>query len=129
MENKFDTWNNLKKQVNKKEIQRYIKERQVWYVNLWKNIWFEEDGKWDLFKRPILVVKKVWSVFFVVPLTTKWKDNQFYYKFKDWTFKKDSYSILSQVRILDKNRFIVHIWNIDKSDFEKIKKSLQKLLL
>ena len=129
MSDKFDIWNNLQKQVDKRNIKKFIKERQVWYVNLWKNIGFEQDGKWDLFKRPVLVIKKIWNLFFIVPLTTKWKNNQFYYKIKENTFKKDSYCILSQVKILDKNRFIVHIWNIDQEDFYKIKKSLQKLLL
>ena len=40
-QNKFDIWNNLKKQVDKRETKKYIKERQVWYVHVGKNIKYE----------------------------------------------------------------------------------------
>ena len=134
MQNKFDTWNQLKKQIDKKNKEKFIKERQIWYVNLWKNIWFEEDWKWELFLRPVLVLKRIWNLFFTVALTSKWKSNNFYYKLEDLNiknpkYKNSSYAILSQVRVLDKNRFFENFWYVSMNEFSYIKKKLREFLL
>lgn len=34
MDKTFDQWNIIKKAVNKNPKYNYIKERQIWYVNL-----------------------------------------------------------------------------------------------
>lgn len=125
----FDNWNEVKISVDDRENRDfYINTREVWNVNLWKNIWYESYGKWQLFTRPVLVIKIVWSVVFVASMTTMWKDNKFYHKLSDKYFDKQSYITLSQVRILDKKRFIEKIWMIHKDDFEQIKKELKKIL-
>ena len=75
-----------------------------------------------------MVVKKVWSLFFVVSMSTKWKNSKFYYKIDDKYFYKDSYIILSQALIIDKKRFVDKIWRISWNDFRNIKKELQNIL-
>jgi endo-1,4-beta-D-glucanase Y len=100
---------------------------------MWVNIGFEENWKSE-FLRPVLVLKKVWSLFFTVALTSKWKDNHdFYYKFRDLElnnpkYKNSSYAILSQVKVMDKKRFFENIWNVSKNDFVEIKKKLKQIL-
>lgn len=127
--NKYDNWNILKQNINISEQKVFfVKERQVWYIHNWINIWFESNWKWDDFKRPVLVLKKVWALFFIATMTTKWKENKFYYKINNNCFDKDSYISLSQIRIVDKRRFFEHIWTVEESDFEKIKKELQNIL-
>lgn len=127
---KFDDWNKLKQEINFTDTKTfYIKERQVWYLHSGLNIWFESNWKWDDFKRPVLVIKKVWNMFFVVSMTTKWKDdNKFYYKLDNSYFDKESYLVLSQVKVVDKKRFFEHIETIKEDDFLKIKKELKKIL-
>lgn len=62
-------------------------------------------------------------------MATKWKDNnKIYYKLDKSYFNKDSYLILSQVKVVDKKRFFEHIETIKEEDFEKIKKELQNIL-
>ena len=80
MEKDFDKWNNLKKEINSKKQKFYVKQREVWSVRMWKNVWFEEDWKWEDFERPVLVLKKIWIMYLCISMTTQWKDNDFYYK-------------------------------------------------
>lgn len=125
----FEHWNKLKQEIhfsNKKEF--YVKEKQVWYIHNWVNIWFESNWKGNDFKRPVLVIKKVWALFFIATMTTKWKDSRFYYKLDKSYFWIESYISLSQVKIIDKKRFFEQIWKISWKDFEKIKKELQEML-
>ena len=126
----FNIWNLLKQKIhfwNNKEF--FVKPKQIWYVHNWINVWFETNGKWNDFKRPVLVLKKVWNVFFVAPMSTKWKDdNKFYYKLDDSYFNKPSYILLSQIKIIDKKRFFEEIWEISWEDFRNIKNKLKDLL-
>jgi hypothetical protein len=79
----FDEWNEEKKKIQqqineekslteeeKKDKRVYINEREVWYMKLGQNLGSESNGK-KFFRRPALVIKKVGSMFFVAPMTTK----------------------------------------------------------
>lgn len=104
----------------------FINEREIWYIRLWINIWFEQDWKW-LFRRPILVIKKIGNLFFVVPLSTKWKMNRYNYAITSINFNKPSSIILSQGRVIDKKRFMDYVWTISLQEFEHIKKLLKDM--
>ncbi|AKH33211.1 hypothetical protein XF24_00888 [candidate division SR1 bacterium Aalborg_AAW-1] len=119
----------LKPKIHDKKVEFYVNEREVWYIHLGINIGYEEDGKGGDSKRPVLIIKKVGNMFFVVPLTTRGKDNNiFYHRIHDETFKVSSRAILSQVKMIDKNRCIENIGEIGKDDFIIIKKKLKDLL-
>lgn len=126
----FDGWNREKQKLhNRKDINSfYIQPRQIWYVKLWLNIWFEQNGKRS-FQRPVLVIQRIWILFFVVPLSTKDKANPYYYKLKSTSFDKSSLTILSQVRMLDKRRFINPIGFVNEAEFCAIKKLLKDIYL
>ncbi|MDD5377278.1 MAG: type II toxin-antitoxin system PemK/MazF family toxin [Candidatus Gracilibacteria bacterium] len=134
---RFDEWNGEKKQIHMIDPDGfYVNEREIWYVKLGMNVGNESNGKQD-FRRPVLVVKKVGNLFFVVPMTTKGKDSKFYH-----TLQKNEYiehyrdqipevsrAQLSQVRIMDKRRFLDRIGYVHKEEFAEIKKKLRELLL
>ena len=124
---KFDKWNEEKKKIECNNRIVYPKHREVWYISIWKNIWFESNWKWSEFKRPVLVLKRIWTMFLVVSMTTKWKDNKYYYKLNDKYFNLDSFVTLSQFKTTDKRRFIKQIWKIDEGDFKQIKKKIKYL--
>lgn len=134
---KFDKWNEDKKAIHSTiQDKLYVNPRDIWFVKLWINIWFEENWKKE-FRRPVLVLKKVWNLFFVVALTSKWKENnKFYHKLftsnfneKNQKHKDESFCILSQVKIIDKKRFTEHIWYIWEIEFEEVKEKLRDLIL
>jgi len=100
----------------------YINTREVWYVKLGINVWYEQDGKSE-FKRAILVIKKLGNLFLILPMTTKQKDDRYHHKLE--TFNgKSSWLILSQIKTIDKNRFIEKIGEIYNSELNNIKKNL-----
>lgn len=124
-------WNDVKLDLNFREDRElFINIRQIWYISIWANIWNENYWKWFNFKRPILVIKKVWNLFFWVSLTTKWKIWSKFNLLLDSRYfdKENSYINLSQVKTYDKKRFIQHIWTINEIDFNEIKKELKKIL-
>jgi mRNA-degrading endonuclease toxin of MazEF toxin-antitoxin module len=68
-------------------------------------------------------------LFFVVPLSTKRKENPFYYELFSAHFTKPSLAILSQVRVIDKKRFVNIIGSVTTNELLIIKKLLKKLYL
>ncbi len=58
----FGTWNQEKKHINEywstwKIKDFYINYRDVWYIKLGINVWYEQNWKTE-FKRAVLVIKK-----------------------------------------------------------------------
>ena len=126
----FDDWNYYKKHIdiygaNEKYQDLYINPWEIWYVTLWKNIWTEIHGK-DWFKRPVLVCKKLWSLFLCIPLTTKIKHTIFHYQLISWRWYKPSCIIISQIRTIDKRRFLSHLDSITKEELSLMKKRLKE---
>jgi mRNA-degrading endonuclease toxin of MazEF toxin-antitoxin module len=144
----FDEWNLEKKELQSqiqhqkslpKEEQKkivYINNREVWYAKLGMNLGSESNWKKN-FRRPMLVIKKVGSMFFVAPMTTKGQDNIFHHEIRSATYNLEEYSNipeisrvqLSQVRIIDRWRFLERIGTISENDFFTIKKKLSELIL
>jgi mRNA interferase MazF len=62
MEQDFDNWNNLKKQINKRVGEFLYHAGDIWWCELGKNIGHEQDGKGVTFERPVLVVKDLISM-------------------------------------------------------------------
>ena len=92
-------------------------------------MWFEADGKWE-YTRPMLVVQKIGSLFWCVPMTSKQKDNTFHYKISRFCFQWiQSYLMLSQARVIDKRRFHEMLWYVSVEEFKTIKKLLGAMYL
>ena len=128
-EKSFEDWNDEKEKIDKNNKLRTFREGEIWYISMWKNIWFEQNWKWDLFLRPVLILKKFNKNIFVwIPLTTVPKNDIFHYSFL-WTNWKTSFAILSQIRLFDSKRFFRNIWNIKFKDFKILKEKIRKLIL
>ena len=123
----FDKWNQKKQKINVLQRKVYPKNRDVWYISMRKNIWFESFWKWNDFKRPVLVLKRIGTMFLIVSMTTKWKNNKFYHKLDDNYFNKNSYITLSQFKTVDNKRFIEKLGKINKKDFLIIKNKIKNL--
>ncbi|MDE3037586.1 MAG: type II toxin-antitoxin system PemK/MazF family toxin [Pseudomonadota bacterium] len=75
MEKDFDTWNDVKKQLDVRDLAPSFRERQVWWCSIGMNIGFEMYGKGEMYTRPVLVVRKFSKrSFFGVPMTSRRKD-------------------------------------------------------
>lgn len=122
MQNIFDHWNIEKQKINKKNTNHFPKVWEIWYCNLGYNIGYEENGKWDVFKRPVLVLNRLWNIYLCIAMTSKGKDNNKYYI----KVYKNSYVITSQVRTLDSKRFLQPLIKIPYTQFQGIQKELKE---
>lgn len=127
---KFDCWNKQKKEINAiGEIPFFFKEREIWWVTLGLNIGFEQDGKGEFFKRPILIIKKFNKhVVLAVPLTTKHKEGKYYVECvsnEDQLFRM---AIISQIRLIDSKRLIDKIGMVNEQSFREIRHAIRALL-
>ena len=71
---------------------------EFWMCSLGRNIGFEQNGGGNNFSRPVLVAKKFNNqMFWIIPLSTKQKNLDFYFNFTDPNGQKVS-CILAQLR-------------------------------
>ena len=126
MQKDFDTWNNLKKNIDQDTKNIFFHEREIWFSKLGLNVGYEQDGKGSSFMRPVLILKKFNKhIFLGLPLSTSRKENKYYYPLKNGTGS----IILSQIRLIDAKRLSHRIEKLPVSEFSEIKKKLRKMIL
>lgn len=124
----FDNWNNQKKEVQVKKEIPYFYGREIWYIKMWLNIWFEQDWKWENFYRPLIILKKFnKDLFWWIPLTSINKDWKYYFGFIDSNNKKQIV-ILSQLKLYSSKRLVSKKWDISKIDFINLKEKIKSLI-
>ncbi|RYA23122.1 toxin-antitoxin system protein [Malaciobacter halophilus] len=131
MEEEYNNWNNIKKEIAKDNISVGFKNRDIFYMNVGKNIGFEQDGKGENFVRPVVVVKGFnKNMFFGIPLSTKIKEGKFYYRFS--FYKKDkevvNIALLSQMRLFSTKRLLNKIGMMNIEDFKNMKNKFKELI-
>lgn len=124
---KFDKWNEVKKELEQK-TGTGVANGEVYWLSVGQNLGSETYGKGADFKRPVLVLNKVYiknyiNAFIGVPFSSKasQKSGCLYHKFTDKQGIKQV-ALLAQIRLFDTKRVISNA-NISvlKADFEKIK--------
>ncbi len=126
----FDLWNELKKNVEAEENDpnKFPKEGEVWMSTLGKNIGFEQNGSGNNFSRPVLIVKKFNNhMFWVVSLSTKQKNFDFYFNYIDPNDQKVS-AILAQMKLFSVKRLKRKIYDMPKELFAEMKQKLKSFL-
>lgn len=121
--NNFLDWNFVKQKLDACLITNYCRERDIWVCAIGKNIGREQNGKRELFQRPVLVVKTFANgTFLGLPLTSS-ESNQ---KFK-LQISGGSFILLSQLRIFDMRRVLRKTRMISYEEFEYLKSQIRKL--
>ena len=104
-----------------------FQEREIWWCSVGVNIGHEMDDKNQFYNRPVLIVRKFNPhIFFGVPLTTKIKQNPYYFpmRFKD----REQCVMLSQLRLWDGKRLTHKMGQLPDDQFEAVKQALRRLL-
>jgi mRNA interferase MazF len=116
---KFDEWSLLKPKINEKNKLATFKQRDVFWVYIGENIGSEEDGKGDEFLRPVVILKVFNKEFcFVVPLSTKIKENRYCVGF-EFNNKKQS-ALISQIKSIDARRLHFKIGTLSRDDYNLV---------
>ncbi|WP_024790833.1 MULTISPECIES: DegT/DnrJ/EryC1/StrS family aminotransferase [unclassified Lebetimonas] len=123
--NEFDKWNELKKQINNKEINLKFRGGDIFFMSIGKNVGSEQVGKGEEFLRPVLVYKKLSKTTFLgIPLTSTKKDWYFEFHYKN----KISYAMFNQMRTFDIKRIKFKYGRIKFNTFKKLSKKLEEFI-
>ncbi|MBQ9017406.1 type II toxin-antitoxin system PemK/MazF family toxin [Candidatus Saccharibacteria bacterium] len=126
-EQEFDRWNYVKKGLNLKANLPPVKEGEVWWCAVGKNLGVEINGKNADFSRPVVVIKKLSRHSFIaVPLTSKRHTGTWYAEF-EFSGKKE-YANLTQIKAISAYRLYNRIGTLPNSDLEIIKDALKALI-
>ena len=124
----FDQWNVAKQQLHAGTGKAYAHPREVWWCSLGVNVGFEQDGTGTEHERPVLILKGFSKhVCLAVPLTTSTKKNP-YHLSSGVIDGKESFAIISQIRLIDTKRLINKIGFVNHDIFETIRKAVKELL-
>ena len=127
MEKDFDKWNNIKKKLENNRIKFFFKEGEIWWMSVGVNVANESCGKGEIFKRPVLVLRKLSGNSFVgLPLSSKEKNGSW---FIDVSINNQKRCVLLyQIRMFSTNRFESRLATLGDDDFKKVKEKLKQLL-
>lgn len=124
----FDTWNNLKKKLDQRAALPSFKEREIWWCSVGINVGYEENGKSELFSRPVLILRKFNNhIFLGIPLTSVMKDNKFYFPIN--FAEKTSCLLLSQLRVFEGKRLTKMKGKISHQQFSEVRNLVSKIVL
>ncbi len=122
----FDEWNELKKRTNRSGRIPTIKEGEIWWCAVGKNVGVEINGKNEAFSRPVLVFKKLSRFGFMgIPLTSQSHEGDWYVPF---IFQgKISTAVLAQARTCSVLRLYCRMGTLSESDFGLVVDGFNKL--
>ncbi len=124
----FEAWHKLHQSLEKRDVSNlFFKEKEVWFCSIGKNIGSEQNGKHELFERPVLIFKKFNNnTFLGFPLTSKIRDPLFHFRLGGPN--EDSFIILSQIRLFDRKRLNRKLNTITNREYYSILKSFIKIM-
>ncbi len=128
MQKDFDKWNTEKKNLeNTGHSVLSFHEREIWWCSIGINVGDEQDGKNDLFERPVLILKKFNNkIAWVLPMSTKQRSGIYYHVImhdgRVFTI------LLSQLRLISVKRFRRLVRKISPNQFRFIQEKLVNLI-
>ncbi|MBX4198583.1 type II toxin-antitoxin system PemK/MazF family toxin [Candidatus Parcubacteria bacterium] len=124
----FDKWNIQKKGIHDIGENKFYHPRDIWWCTLGVNIGFEQDGSGEDHERPVLILRGFSKqVCLAIPLTTSTKKNPYHVPL-GIIGERESFAIISQIRLIDTKRLSNKIDVLDIDRFEAIKKAVKDLL-
>lgn len=127
----FDLWNEQKKTIHNRlpTVRVIFSEREIWWCSIGKNIGDENNGKNELFERPVIIFRKFGKrLVWIIPLTTQEKSSgdRYFYKFICKDINQNA--CLSQMRPISTKRLIRFVDTMSPENFQKIRKEIIDLI-
>lgn len=128
MEKDFDSWHQLKTQLDSMEKAPLFQECEIWWCSVGVNVGYELYGKDDKFVRPVLILRKHSRyTFFGLPLTSKRKPERKEYYPLDFQ-KQQGSVILDQGRTFDCRRLIKKMGKIADTKVDIIREAFKEII-
>lgn len=116
----FNSWNEIKKDLDLNIPRTDFYERQIWWCYLGINVGSEQNGTGNDFDRPVLIFKKLNTETFVaLPLSSKGREDDYFFKLKTNT-QDSSFVLFHQVRVLSIKRLKKPIRFISRFEYREI---------
>ena len=132
MQKDYRNWMSVKAKIHNRGILPTYKEGKVYWLSVGENIGCEQDGKGELFTRPVLIIKGFSrNLFWGIPLTSQKKTGSYFYKICSSIDGKTSTALLLQMRAFDVSRLSNNaksIGKISKKELHYIRKIICSLL-
>lgn len=127
MSKDYSLWHQLKARIETRLHLPLFREQEVWWISLGANVGFEQDGKHDLFERPVLIFRKFnRELFWAFPLTTQNKQGKFYFSFS--LLGQERVLILSQLRSLSAKRLRRRMSKVSDNVFQDLEMCFAQFL-
>ncbi len=125
----FDKWNEVKNNLEESDgAYSFPKEGEVWMMYCGLNVGSEQNGAGERFSRPALILKKINNaMFWIVPLSTKQKEIDYYFNFTDVNELQVSV-ILAQLKLVSIKRLSRKMYQMKSDLFTCIKYKIIKML-
>lgn len=122
----FDDWNDKKKRLHDSRPNVMFKEGQIWWCSLGINVGEEVLGKGPMYRRPVIVVRKIThGSCVVIPTTTQEKRaGSWYFPFEINGLKR--WAMICQIRFISSRRFSSRESSLTESEFRALKKALRR---
>ena len=123
-------WTDLKCHIQAaSEPTFYFKEREIWWASIGANLGSEQNGKHDLFERPVLVLKKFGPhMLWILPMTTSQKETPYHFRTAFHDKEKQQSADLSQIRTISARRLIRKQRVLPIDEFTEIRRRLREWL-
>lgn len=129
MQKGFGKWRELKGYIEENNTPFLFREREIWWASIGLNIGEEQDGKNELFERPVLILRKFSKgIFWGLPTSSKIKNNEYNFKYSP-DQEEDTSILLSQLRIFSSKRLIRKTVTMNESEFIEIRKRVAGFLV
>ncbi len=128
MDKDFDRWNVQKKNIHNESPNIFFRRREIWWCRMGLNIGYEQDGKGEAFRRPVLIIRKLSRYTFLgIPVTTQPKEGFMYKRFLlssgDWRVIN-----MGQMRTFDARRITARLDTLEPKEFFEIIKAVQNFI-
>lgn len=121
----FDMWNIRKKKINSTYRENFFYQRDIWWCSLGVNVGSEQDGKNEMFERPVIVIKKFSkNLLWIIPLTRSKGMSLYHIK-----VTAESYAIISQLKIISSRRLLRKMGKISRIQYWIIIARIIRLIL
>lgn len=128
MVNFFDLWNWLKQRLHKRSQAPYFKKGEIRWASIGQNVGSESFGKGENFARPVLILQKFYNhSAFVIPLSTKIRENDYYLSFCDKAGNVQC-ALIPQARYLDGRRIYSKVSSVSEKTLKDVLQHLFKIL-
>jgi len=122
---KYDEWNEQKKTLAKKDRQLFFKEGEIWWCSLGMNLGEEVYGKGKVFRRPVVILRKIsGTACIVLPTTSQEKTGTWYHGIVVDGVRR--FVMMHQIRFVTTKRFESRIASLPKDEFVELKNAAGK---